>query len=80
MQSVNFLDVTISKGVDPAHVGKLVTKVYFKPTDTHALLHKASFHPQHTFRGIVKSQLIRFHVYVPDPKTNGRQLPSSFGH
>ena len=30
-------------------------------TDTHALLHKESFHPRHTFRGIVKSQLLRFH-------------------
>ena len=37
------------------------TKVYFKPTDSHALLHKQSFHPQHTtFPGIIKSQLIRF--------------------
>ena len=40
---------------------RLGTKVYFKPTDTHALLHRSSFHPRHTFRGIVKSQLIRFH-------------------
>ena len=68
LQSVDFLDVTISKGVDPAHIGKLVTKVYFKPTDTHALLHKASFHPQHTFRGIVKSQLIRFHRLCTRPE------------
>lgn len=40
---------------------KLATKVYFKDTDRHALLHKASYHPRHTFRGLIKSQLIRFH-------------------
>lgn len=38
----------------------LGTRVYFKPTDTHALLHKTSHHPKHTYRGIIKSQLIRF--------------------
>ena len=39
----------------------LDTKVYFKRTDTHDLLHKASFHPKHTFSGVLKSQLLRFH-------------------
>lgn len=39
----------------------LHTKVFFKSTDTHSLLHKTSFHPKHTFKGIIKSQLIRFH-------------------
>uniref|UniRef100_A0A1A8PCG2 Helix-turn-helix domain-containing protein n=1 Tax=Nothobranchius pienaari TaxID=704102 RepID=A0A1A8PCG2_9TELE len=28
--------------------------------DSHALLHKHSFHPPHTFRGIVRAQLLRF--------------------
>lgn len=37
------------------------TKVYFKPTDCHALLHKSSYHPKHTFKGIIKSQIIRFY-------------------
>lgn len=36
-------------------------KVYFKETDTHSLLHKSSFHPKHTYAGLLKSQLIRFH-------------------
>lgn len=39
---------------------RLGTRVFFKPRDTHALLHKTSYHPWHTFRGIVKSQLIWF--------------------
>lgn len=40
---------------------KLLTQIFFKPTDTHALLHKTSYHPKHKFRGIVKSQIIRFY-------------------
>lgn len=36
------------------------TRVYFKPTDTHALLHKLSYHLLHTFWGIVKSHILRF--------------------
>lgn len=37
------------------------TKVYFKPTDSHALLYKSSYHPKHTFKAIIKSQIIRFY-------------------
>ena len=55
---VNFLDTTVFKSPDDN--SKLYTKVYFKPTDTHALLHKQSFHPKSTFRGILKSQILRF--------------------
>lgn len=40
---------------------RLATKVFFKETDRHALLHKSSYHPKHTYRGLIKSQLIRFH-------------------
>lgn len=58
--SINFLDTTTYK--EPNRVGTqaLNTRVFFKPTDTHALLHRRSFHPKHTFKGIIKSQLIRF--------------------
>ena len=56
----DFLDVTIFKGPSLLEKGHLDTKVYFKPTDTHQLLHKKSFHPRHTFKGILKSQIIRF--------------------
>lgn len=58
--AVDFLDLTIFKGPDFPVTKTLDTKVFFKPTDTHALLHHDSFHPPHTFKGIVKSQLIRF--------------------
>lgn len=56
---VNFLDTTIFKGPDFARTGKLNMKRFFKPTDTHSLLHRQSFHPKHVFSGILKSQLLR---------------------
>lgn len=59
-RSIDFLDTTVFKGENFHINSKLDVKVHFKNTDTHALLHKKSFHPSHTFRGIVKSQLLRF--------------------
>jgi len=58
VNSIDFLDTTVFK--NEANNGHLLTKVYFKPTDTHQLLHKESFHPKHTFKGVVKSQITRF--------------------
>lgn len=57
---LEFLDVLVFKGRKFESTGRFDTKVFFKPTDSHALLHKNSFHPKHTFAGIIKSQLIRF--------------------
>lgn len=57
--SENFLDTTVYKLVDNGHE-VLATRLYFKPTDTHQLLHVSSFHPRHTCRGVLKSQFIRF--------------------
>ena len=54
--SINFLDVTIYKDSN----NSLQTKVFFKNTDNRLLLHKSSCHPPHTFRGIIKSQFIRY--------------------
>ena len=59
--SNDFLDLTIFKGPKFTQTGHLDTKVFFKETDTHSLLNKASFHPKHIFRGILKSQILRFH-------------------
>lgn len=58
--SINFLDTTTYKGPEFHSTGRLDTKVFFKETDTHALLHKRSFHPKHTFAGLIKSQILRF--------------------
>lgn len=56
----NYLDTTVVfENVDNSK--KLLTRVYFKPTDTHAVLHKTSSHPKHTFKGIINSQMIRIH-------------------
>lgn len=60
-ESVNFLDTTTCKGPNFNQTHTLDIKVFFKETDTHALLHKTSFHPKHTYAGLVKSQLLRFH-------------------
>lgn len=58
--SIQFLDTTIYKGPTFSQNQKLDVKVFFKETDTHALLYKTSFHPRHTYKGLVKSQLLRF--------------------
>ena len=58
---IHFLDVTIFKGQKFAKEGILDTKVYFKPTNSRQLLHKKSYHPKHTFKGIIKSQILRYY-------------------
>lgn len=55
-ESIDFLDTTVYV----ADNNVLLTRVHFKETDTHQLLHKMSFHPRHTAKGVLKSQLIRF--------------------
>lgn len=47
---VNFLDVVSYKGPIFPSTGKLDFRFFFKETDTHALLHKHSFHSKHTFQ------------------------------
>ena len=59
--SIDFLDVTVFKGPQTNETGILDTKVFFKPTDTQQLLNKSSFHPKHTFAGIIKLQITRFY-------------------
>lgn len=54
--NITFLDVTVYKSLDK----KLGTKTYFKPTNNKLLLNPISCHPKHTFRGIMKSQILRF--------------------
>jgi len=61
--SVNFLDITVYKkhsNPNSTNSCSLATKIYVKPTDTQNLLHTQSFHPPHTTKGILKSQLIRY--------------------
>lgn len=58
--SIDFLDTTVYKGELFPRNQSLDIKVFFKDTDTHSLLFKTSFHPTHTYKGLIKSQLIRF--------------------
>jgi hypothetical protein len=56
-----FLDTRVYKTIpDESEITALHTCVYFKPTDTHQLLHPESNHPKHTLKGVLKSQFIRF--------------------
>ena len=75
---MHFLDVTTFKGPDFNTTGRLDTKVFFKPTDSHALLHYSSFHPKHTFTGIIKSQLIRFKRICSRPEDNMLAIQTLF--
>uniref|UniRef100_A0A1I8IQQ8 ANK_REP_REGION domain-containing protein n=1 Tax=Macrostomum lignano TaxID=282301 RepID=A0A1I8IQQ8_9PLAT len=56
---VNFLDTTVFWDRE-GDSKRLATRVFFKPTDSRALIHRDSFHPRRTFKGVVKSQLIRY--------------------
>jgi len=58
--NIEFLDMVIYKEYTDRGTALLQTKVFFKHTDTHQLLHGKSSHPRHTIQGILKSQLIRF--------------------
>ena len=59
-ESMHFLDTVVYKGNIFKETGTFDTKVYFKPTDTLELLHKKSHHPNHTFKGLIKSQILRY--------------------
>ncbi|XP_053087907.1 uncharacterized protein LOC117596799 isoform X1 [Pangasianodon hypophthalmus] len=59
--NINFLDTTVFAIPTENNSKTLHTKVFFKPTDSHSLLFKTSYHPRHTFKGVIKSQIIRFH-------------------
>ena len=68
LQSVKFLDTEVFFTPVLGGVNKrLATKVYFKATDRHTLLHKTSYHPQHTYHGLIKAQLICFHSICTYP-------------
>ena len=65
-----FLDTLVYKRhlpIGQANTTVLGTRVYFKDTDTHQLLHGSSLHPRHTCRGVLKSQFIRFKRICTEP-------------
>jgi len=58
-ERVDFLDTTIFKFTSFNRC-TLQTKVFFKETDSHQLLHTESHHPNHIFNSILYSQILRF--------------------
>ena len=65
---LNFLDTTVFKHINPDGLTYLHTKIFFKTTDTHQLLHPTSFHPPTCHIGVLKSQLIRFFKLSTNPQ------------
>ena len=59
-ESMHFLDTVVNKGNIFKETGTLDTKVFLKPTDTLELLHKKSHHPNHTFKGLIRSQILGY--------------------
>ena len=57
---IDFLDLTLFKFTTPEGNTIIHTRPFFKPTDGHQLVHTKSYHPKHTCRGVLKSQIIRF--------------------
>jgi hypothetical protein len=57
---ISFLDTVLYKYTAPDLTTRILTKVFFKSTDTHQLLHTSSNHPNPTFRSVLRSQFIRF--------------------
>ena len=66
--TLDFLDITIFKHTPLSPSILLHTKVHFKMTNTLQLLHKFSFHPKHTFAGIVRAQLLRYYRLCTSPQ------------
>ena len=62
-KSVDFLDTTVSLHPD----GKLVTKLYVKPTDATRYLNRRSDHSPHTFQSMPFSQFRRAVILCTDP-------------
>ena len=56
--SVNFLDLTISKGLTFLRTGLLSTSIYFKHTNTFSYLYGDSFIAKHVLKGIALDEII----------------------
>ena len=61
---IHFLDITIYKDSN----GKLATKVFTKPTDRHAYLHRNSAHPYNLKKSIPYGQALRLRRLCSDDR------------
>ena len=57
--SIQFLDLTISKGVSFLRTGLLSTSVFFKHTNTFSYLHGCSYISRHVLKGIAVGEMVR---------------------
>ena len=77
-QMVAYLDTWVYKGPRHHRTGLLDVCLYTKPTSSLELLDRKSYHPQATFRGIVKSQLIRYWNISTDEAHYNRAVRTLF--
>ncbi len=54
-QTATFLDMKFT-----IENHQLESQIFFKPTDSRRLLDSQSYHPPHTSRGVIKSQILRY--------------------
>ena len=57
--SVQFLDLTISKGLSFLRTGLLTTSIYFKHPNTFSYLHGGSYIASHILKGIAVGEVVR---------------------
>ena len=67
--SIDFLDITIYKGVRYATTGKLDVKPFFKHTNKFQYLEYSSAHPPNTFKSLIKGELVRLLRACSDKQT-----------
>ena len=57
--SIQFLDLTISKGVNYLRTGLLTTSIFFKHTNTFSYLHGYSYLSRHVLKGIAVHEIVQ---------------------
>ena len=72
---VHFLDLTIHK----TNVGTLHTTLYKKPTDKNLITHHSSLTPNHTLKGIIYSQALRYSRNITDDNELEKELKTLKG-
>ncbi|XP_061170725.1 uncharacterized protein LOC133180172 [Saccostrea echinata] len=72
-----FLDTKVHKGQRFKQTGVLDVETFIKPTETFMYLHRSSAHPNATFRGFIKGEIIRHKRNTSDPHKT-KQLISQF--
>jgi hypothetical protein len=59
-EGVDFLDLHICKPSDFGNKGKLTYRTHQKSGNKYQYLHRKSLHPPHTFKALIKGELVRY--------------------